>query len=126
MKGEVIMKTSIRKGVFETNSSSTHSITICTKDQYKSFVNNELYIDIYREKLITQEELEGMFEKYNKEYEEKYGKTLYHNLQDFKDSEGIKTYEEWCSDDYLEKYHEEYITPRGEEIVVFGKYGYDG
>lgn len=116
----------IRRGVFETNSSSTHSITICTKEEYKSFVNNELYIDDYSGELITQEELEGMFEKYNKEYEEKYGKILYHSLEDFKKDEGIYTYEEWCSDEDLEKYHEEYTTPKGEEIVVFGKYGFDG
>lgn len=29
-----IMK-QVRRGVFETNSSSTHSITICTEDEYE-------------------------------------------------------------------------------------------
>ena len=116
----------IRRGVFETNSSSTHSITICTKDKYKSFVNNELYIDDYSGKLITQEELEEMFEKYNKEYEEKHGEILFDSLEDFKKKEGIITYDEWYSDEDYEQYYEEYTTPKGEEIVVFGKYGYDG
>lgn len=119
------MKMSIRKGVWETNSSLTHSITICTSEEYKKFLNGELYVD-YHGNLYTLEQIEAKYEKDNREWKEKYGKILYHNLQDFKDSEGIKTYEEWCSDGYLEKYHEEYITPRGEEIVVFGKYGYDG
>lgn len=112
----------IRRGTFETNSSSTHSITICTKDKYKSFVNNELYIDDYSGKLITQEELEEMFEKNNKEY----GEILHNSLEDFKKDEGIITYDEWCSDEDYEQYYEEYTTPKGEEIVVFGKYGYDG
>ena len=116
----------IRKGSWETNSSSTHSITICTNEQYKSFVNGELYLDNYRDKLITHEEAEERFAKFNEEYKNKYGKILYHEFEDFRESEGIKTYEEWCDEGYLELYHETYTTPNGEEIVAFGKYGYDG
>ena len=29
------MKITIRRGVFETNSSSTHSLTICTNESYE-------------------------------------------------------------------------------------------
>ena len=32
----------IRRNVFETNSSSTHTLTICTQDEYKAFQNGEL------------------------------------------------------------------------------------
>ena len=28
------MKISVRKGVFETNSSSTHSLTMCSEDEF--------------------------------------------------------------------------------------------
>jgi hypothetical protein len=38
------MKTSIRQGVFETNSSSVHSCSICTEDTYKKFNDGELWI----------------------------------------------------------------------------------
>ena len=34
------MKVQIRKNVFETNSSSTHSLVICSKDLYDKFINN--------------------------------------------------------------------------------------
>lgn len=44
----------IRKGVFETNSSSTHTITMCTKSDYNKFVNGEMYI--FDDELITKEE----------------------------------------------------------------------
>ena len=37
------MKTQIRKGVFETNSSSVHAICIATEDEYKVF--DELFFD---------------------------------------------------------------------------------
>ena len=38
------MKTSIRSKVFETNSSSVHSCSICTEDTYKKFNDGELWI----------------------------------------------------------------------------------
>ena len=38
------MKVSIRTGVFETNSSSVHSCSICTEDIYKKFCDGELWI----------------------------------------------------------------------------------
>ena len=40
--------------------------------------------------------------------------------------EFYQTYEEWANDDYLDTYVEDYITPNGEPIVCFGKFGYDG
>lgn len=38
------MKVSIRTGVFETNSSSVHSCSICTEDIYKKFCEGEVWI----------------------------------------------------------------------------------
>ena len=38
------MKVSIRQSVFETNSSSVHSCSICTEDTYKKFCNGEVWI----------------------------------------------------------------------------------
>lgn len=39
------MKVSIRQGVFETNSSSVHSCSICTEDTYKKFNDGEVWIN---------------------------------------------------------------------------------
>lgn len=36
------MKRQVRKGVFETNSSSIHSITMCTKTDYVKWMNGEM------------------------------------------------------------------------------------
>ena len=36
------MKRIIRQGIFETNSSSTHSLTIMTQDQWKEFKNERV------------------------------------------------------------------------------------
>ena len=39
------MKVQLRKGVFETNSSSTHSLTLYNKDEWEGFKNGENVID---------------------------------------------------------------------------------
>lgn len=41
----------VRHNLFETNSSSTHSLVITTKDEWGRFMNNELVLDLYDEKL---------------------------------------------------------------------------
>lgn len=51
----------IRFGTFETNSSSTHSITMCMKDDYKKFKNGKMYL--YGEKLITPKEKDLVIRK---------------------------------------------------------------
>ena len=51
----------IRRGVFETNSSSTHSICVCTEQQYKDFEDGKLYYDCGDDRLITPEEAEEYF-----------------------------------------------------------------
>lgn len=105
----------IRKNVFETNSSSTHSITMCVESDYEKFKNGELYL--YQEKLVTKEELEKEYKYYLKEEWTK---------QSFEDwtYDEASTYEQYC-DDYLEDYCETFKTPEGETIVAFGKYGQD-
>lgn len=49
------MKT-IRNGVFETNSSSTHSLTMCTESDFKKWKNGELYLDKDSGEFVTLEE----------------------------------------------------------------------
>jgi len=39
------MKVQIRQGVFETNSSSTHSLAIYNKNEWEEFKNGDLLID---------------------------------------------------------------------------------
>ena len=119
------MKTSIRKGVFETNSSSTHSITICTSEEYKKFLNGELYVDDNGH-LYTLEQIEAKYEKDNRKWKEKYGENYATDIKHYMELEGFYDYQKWEDNDYLEEYKESYTTPNGEEIVAFGKYGYDG
>lgn len=90
----------IRRGVFETNSSSTHTICIVPKEDFEKWEKGELFYDIWNDKLIKKEEAEY--------------------------PEDAKTYKEFTEDEYLEYYEESYKTKSGEEIVIFGKYGREG
>ena len=46
----------IRRGVFETNSSSTHSLTLCKQEEYDKWESGELLLCINTGALVTKEE----------------------------------------------------------------------
>lgn len=56
------MKNVIRYDVFETNSSSVHSLCVCNEEEYKKFKKRDLVLDTYKLELIPRPE---DFEKYN-------------------------------------------------------------
>lgn len=39
------MKRQIRRGIFESNSSSTHSLTMCSEEEFEQWKNGELLFD---------------------------------------------------------------------------------
>lgn len=138
------MKRQIRRGVFETNSSSTHSLTICTEEEFEQWKEGKLLFNKYNN---------THFVKANKlsDYDKKCAAQHYEDNKDefFKDwsdlsqsekekyytkyakenyiaNEDDETYEEWRHDDYLEIFVSKYTSKSGDKIVAFGKYGYDG
>lgn len=136
------MKRQVRQGVFETNSSSTHSLTICTENEYDKWKKGELLFDYWDDKFVnpadtslTDDEKESVKEDYNKR-KQKYWKDWEDLSEKEKEelyAEGLKekysetmTYDEWLDDSYLETYVHNYTTPNGEKIIAFGRYGYDG
>ena len=48
---------SIRFNTFETNSSSTHSVTLMSLDDFNKFTSNKLFYDLYDDKLVTLNEI---------------------------------------------------------------------
>lgn len=86
----------IRTGVFETNSSSTHSLTVCTEEDYKKFVNGELKIK-YSGRICDKDEDGITYEEYAS-YEQERGETII---------------------------DEDFTSPSGDKIKVFGYFGHD-
>lgn len=95
----------VRRSVFETNSSSTHSITICTEDEYEKFKCGELMYDSWHEELVSKSTVLSNSE------DGRY--STYGNLGESK----------WYS---LDTYYHRFTTPSGDKMVAFGTYGRDG
>lgn len=103
------MKEVIRRGIFETNSSSVHSLTMCSDDEYSKWRSGEVYYDRYAHKFVDKsEEIEKEREHYGR-YSE------YLTYDEFWDYDCIS----------LTKFDESYTTPNGETVHAFGYYGYD-
>jgi len=86
--------TQIRQSVFETNSSSTHSLTICSKEEFEQFKNGVL--KLYRYKLVEV-------------------------TDENSDDEDFQSHDDYFDDESLETFKKEYTTKSGDAIVVFGK-----
>ena len=121
----------MRRNVFETNSSSTHSITMCSKDEYERWKNGELYFNRWGDEFKTRDELITMFKTSTYRYssELRYPNVDWNNPDEvdeiFRD-EGWLTEEQYWDDVDMETFCESYTTPNGEEVMAFGYYGYDG
>ena len=116
----------IRQNTFETNSSSTHSICICTKDQHNKWVHGELFLNESYDKdsilegkeFITKEEAIN-FLKYYGYFDEENKDDLDYQLRDRE----IYSYSSWG--DYYEHDSTEFTTPSGDEMVAECYYGYN-
>lgn len=128
------MKISIRRNVFETNSSSVHSLTMADQSTMDKWKNKEVIYDRYSRKFIPISKVEEM-DEYLKALDMVDGKidatSWEENLadatiNDFEDS--YITYQMFIDDNWateFEKFHQTYKTPAGETIHAFGYYGYN-
>ena len=112
----------IRNGVFETNSSSVHSLTMCEADVYDKWCKGtgDYYFD--GDDFHTSADV-------LKEYEE--NKESYTDFDEFlEENDLFKSVDEYYSkyedEYYFETFTQTYTTKNGEKVVAFGHYGYDG
>lgn len=124
------MKRQVRRGVFETNSSSTHSLTMMMKSDYDRWQSENLYLydgsgwgyefkSPILNTLYTRDEAVE-FAKYNRYYRDE--KVIDDDI--LKEMGFISG--DYEGSEYLEGFYQEFTTPSGETIVAFGEYGYDG
>lgn len=126
----------MRKNVFETNSSSTHSITMCTQDEYDAWVNGDVMLNdgwwhdnvskFKDKKFVTRAEAEDIIK--NDKYYEPTDKLSGLSDEEFDEychdmDYGLYSIDRYSEDDYLEWFDEKYTTPSGETVVAFGLYG---
>lgn len=135
------MKRTVRLGVFESNSSSTHSISIVTEAEYNNWKNGKLIFDTYSNKFVDNP---GISEEEKRKAKNQYileKETYWKEWDELSDEEKekwyldhcvrnkykYKTFNEYMKCEYdLEAYSEYFTTPSGDKMVAFGHYGYDG
>ena len=142
----------IRKNVFETNSSSTHTLAICTEDEYKKWQEGKMLFNKWNETFIknsiniTKQDKVEAEERYNT-YKGKYYKDwselteaerdeyIYNYIaqqrrqeKSFSFEEDGLTYQEFmqdCSNGGLETETSHYTSPSGDKLVITCAYGYN-
>lgn len=140
----------VRSGVFETNSSSTHSLNICTKSDYDRWKNDKDIVfvgdswlvgvkDFDGREFVTKSEIIDYLKKENESITDenrKFPETISEYFECDEDDwysispaseDGIYDFETYeLNNEELETYAQEFTTPSGDEMVVFGAYGYQG
>lgn len=121
------MKQQIRKGVFETNSSSTHAVTILTDEEYQKYKFGKLRISREGE-IITNEAYQKALlndrEVARKQYEtNQYAKKYHETFESYWDSwySGVK-YQ--FDERHMDVEHSERVI-NGEKVHALSVYGYE-
>ena len=141
----------VRAGTFETNSSSTHSIVICSKKQFDEWKAGKCFFNVDTQKFVVPDM--SRVKEYEKEAVEQYKRQrdndpysvswamlapedqkryidthVQHRIEQDNHSYDCLTYDgyrhyyqEGC--EYTEKF---FTTEHGDEVAAFGKGGYDG
>lgn len=124
----------IRYDVFETNSSSTHSLCVAQNEEIDKLKNDELLVNLLWDRpsyLITYEdalnELIDAIHKYGHEDDATIidsgdKEEIYHLMYEYDIAERFDSY---LATEYLEPYEEEFTTKNGDRVLIFGRYGHD-
>lgn len=132
------MKKVIRRCVFETNSSMSHSLVIMTDDENKRWEEEKLYYythDWYNyfrklpedqqpinNTLYTQEEALNFVKLLGYEYKE----DEYDTVDEFLRENDFYGYDDWHESEWEEYNSYTYTTKSGEELIIETKCGRDG
>ena len=111
-------KIQVRKGLFETNSSSVHSIVMCSDSDFEKWKNGESIYSREYECLVSIEDKDYLEWKKLSDEEKLEEWSMYDYL----------TYDQFFYDDEAiqhETFITSYDTPKGETVVAFGYYGHN-
>ena len=133
----------VRYGLFETNSSSTHSLIIATDKEYKQLLDGELFVGCNNNFLTREEVIDSLLKSateynYSNDMLELLKEDFYIDapaitkefLKDLSTDAldalcreflgGIESYGSYMNSEYLENYEETYVSEHGDKIHIFG------
>ena len=135
---------SIRRNVFETNSSSTHSLIICSDKTYNDWLDGKVVYNSYAEEFVEAKQpteidfhkAEIMYMKEKSDYMKDWKDLdpemqldyLKENVMEENDSYQYKTYEDYRNemDSMEESFERTWETEHGDVVHILGYMGYDG
>lgn len=126
------MKVQVRQGVFETNSSSTHSVSVCLATDWDAFNRGDLWMRPCDGKMLPADEAE----KFNEELinsiveNSKRWKTPYTREEIIEDCatdlyKSQADYYAWAENTCYDFFDEGSVLSNGTHVVTFGYYGHD-
>lgn len=125
----------IRHGVFETNSSSTHSLTMCTNDEFEHFKCGETFLNEsygskskYADKQFVSksEAIDIIINFPYKTTDETEDSLMAMSEEEFESLCGeyeIYSYDAYGG--YYERFSDRFTAPSGDIVVAFGYYGWN-
>lgn len=120
------MKIAYRLGMFESNSSSTHSMIIGMEDEFKKWENGELLYDRHNTRsFCTKEEAINILKEESWHKDVDFNNIDPDELETYFVDEGFISCD-WIDDDELDHDYNEFVTPKGEKICMLCSYGWDG
>ena len=135
---------SIRRNVFETNSSSTHSLIICSDKTYNDWMDGKVVYDSYDEEFVEAKQpteidfhkAEVMYMENKSDYMKDWKDLtpqmqlayLMENVMEENDTYQYRTYEDYKNemDSMEESFERTYETEHGDVVHILGYMGYDG
>ena len=94
------MKVQIRQGVFETNSSSVHSLTMVSGEEFTAWKEGKLLFNRDEDEFVPFSE-------------------------ELADEEDYQTFDQFFDNEVFEVFEDSFTTKSGEEVVAFGYHGND-
>ena len=135
---------SIRRNVFETNSSSTHSLIICSDKTYNDWKNmkvvydndNDEFVEARQPTEIDFHKAEAMYMENKSDYMKDWKDLtpqmqlayLKENVMEENDTYQYRTYEDYKNemDSMEESFERTWKTEHGDVVHILGYMGYDG
>ncbi len=120
----------IRRSVFETNSSSTHTLTMCDDSTYQAWEAGKVGMRYGYSNPVFKP-----IDEILAEIREELNEEEYQELLELRDADSSEFYEQlselgWDTDAYysdcdtLTYFHSEFTTASGEKVHAFGQFGY--
>ena len=125
----------VRMNVFETNSSSVHTLVMCDQHDFDKWMSGKLYLDVdeyaddHSSDFVTFEIAREKDENFpyldSSDDNTGWGWYYYSKEKNKYIDKRFLTYNEFFDNDLYETYHETYTTPSNEQVEAFGYYGHD-